>query len=194
VLLIDECQVSAAQMQPFKRLSGLKHFSASYNQAGGAYSWLASFENLEGLTLVESDFGDDDLIYLESMAKLDALMISTSQFSGNRSDRGRLPESLSKLYVAECPLTSWEWVASLPNLKVLWADGTASAAAQLDNANWPPTLAVIRLTDVPISDEALRRLAELPNLKGLWVSEKHVNPQTISEIQTAAPKVRLLVQ
>jgi hypothetical protein len=99
-------------------------------------------------------------------------------------------KGLKRLNVSGAKLTpaGLKVLAALPLERLnLWAcealdDSAAAVLAEI------PTLTFVDLSYTPISNQALKQLAKLPNLKNLYLTETKVTPDAVAAFRASHPK------
>lgn len=199
VTLFVSHSLSADALQSIRHLRRLERvFVNNSNINDQTLTYLARSDRLKTLYCGGTEITDAGITALAQAQNLQSLVVWDSKITDASLKIIRALPNLTVLCLQQTAVTD-QGVSELMNglqaqLCELDLSGTNATGACLPSLRGASDLERLRLRDLPINDEQIRPLMELPKLRRLDLSGTRITPRGLAELKTALPNCEILAR
>ncbi|MEW4561594.1 hypothetical protein AB1K70_03655 [Bremerella sp. JC770] len=174
VLDVSLSSLKGTSFRHFKGLCQLQVLrAADVSSLSSGVPYLAGLKSLQELSFSGSDFDDAALMHLQGNVELDSLGASCTKLTGSGFQTFLPTNKLKRISAFGCPITrdGLDSIVSLSRLKDLcFSINKTDCDLDLLGVNWP-ALETLDLSEVSVTSEILKELAQIETLMWLRINE-----------------------
>ena len=181
---IDQLRRLGAEVRENNNESVVIHLRPTWHGSERDLALLSRVENLQALSIEETELGDAVLDQVAGLKDLDWLYIGSSRITGKGLRKLAGLTQLRTLSLRKSGLSDADIVQlpAMPNLEALGLDGTKITDAALDHLANFPAVRTLWLDETNVTSAGLSKLSVLSDLTVLYLSGTNVSGPGLAEL------------